>query len=60
MFTDPKVLASAGAELALTAAILSWDVPYRFRAGLAFPFAGRDAAFGTTTSRAYLAFGTSF
>ena len=60
IFTEPKVMASAGAELALTAAILSWDVPYRFRAGAAFPFAGRQYAFGDTKPRVYFAIGASF
>jgi hypothetical protein len=60
IFTEPKLMASAGAELALTAAILSWDEPYRFRLGAAFPFAGREWAFGNTRPRAYLAIGASF
>ena len=60
VFTEPRVMASAGAELALSAAILSWDVPYRFRAGAAFPFAGRQQAFGNTRPRVYFAVGSSF
>jgi hypothetical protein len=60
VFTEPNVMASAGGELALSAAILSWDVPYRFRAGAAFPFLGREFAFGNTKPRVYFAVGASF
>lgn len=58
--TEPKLMASAGAEFALSAAILSWDEPYRFRLGAAVPFAGRQWAFGNTKPRGYLAIGASF
>ena len=60
IFTAPKLMASAGAEFALSAAILSWDEPYRFRLGAAFPFAGRQWAFGNTKPRGYLAIGAPF
>lgn len=58
--TTPELLASAGAELAVSAAILSWDVPYRFRGGFAIPVAGRESAFGGTRPRVYFAIGASF
>lgn len=60
VFTEPKVLASAGAELNLSAAILSWDVPYRFRLGAAFPLAGQQYAYGRTKPMSYLTVGASF
>ena len=60
IFTGPKMLASAGGEVALNAAILSWDVPYRFRLGAAVPLAGKEFAFGNTKPRGYLAVGASF
>jgi hypothetical protein len=59
-FTEPKLLASAGAEFALSAAILNWDTPYRFRLGAAVPLAGKEFAFGNTKPRGYLAIGASF
>jgi hypothetical protein len=34
---DRRWIASVGAELNLAAAVLSWDVPYRFRLGVAHP-----------------------
>jgi hypothetical protein len=34
---DNRWIASTGAELNVTAAVLSWDVPYRFRLGVAHP-----------------------
>lgn len=58
--TEPELMASAGAELAVSAAILSWDVPYRFRLGGAIPLAGKDAVFGNTRPRVYFAIGASF
>lgn len=58
--TEPELMASAGAEVAVSAAILSWDEPYRFRLGGAIPLAGKDAVFGNTKPRVYFAIGTSF
>lgn len=58
--TEPELMASAGAELAVSAAILSWDVPYRFRLGGAIPLAGKEAVFGNTKPRVYFAIGASF
>lgn len=34
---DRRWIASVGAELNVSAAVLSWDVPYRFRIGVAHP-----------------------
>jgi WD40-like Beta Propeller Repeat len=36
---DRRWIASVGAELNVAAAVLSWDVPYRFRLGVAHPVA---------------------
>ncbi|HEX5831566.1 MAG TPA: hypothetical protein VFY16_11330, partial [Gemmatimonadaceae bacterium] len=52
--TDPQWLASAGAELMLDAAILSWDAPLRFRVGVAARVHGGS---GTT---AYVGVGKGF
>ena len=59
MFTDKLNLSSVGAELNLTIGLLSWDVPYRFRLGLAAPMANRDT-FGRQTLQMYLIGGMSF
>ena len=53
-----RTIASAGAELALDAA-LQYDVPYRFRAGLATPVAGREW-FGKRSVTGYVTLGLSF
>lgn len=53
------VLSSAGAELNVTAAVLDWDTPYRFRAGVAFPWRGR-ALVGARQAVAYFSLGFSF
>ena len=54
-----RPIASAGAELSLSAAVLEWDAQQLMRFGLAVPVLNRE----TTTARAvspYLAFGFSF
>jgi WD40-like Beta Propeller Repeat len=53
------VLSSAGAELNVTAAVLDWDTPYRFRAGVAFPWRGR-ALVGAQQAVPYVSLGFSF
>jgi len=40
--TKANVIASAGAELNVSAAVLNWDIPYRFRLGFAVPVAGTE------------------
>jgi hypothetical protein len=56
--TNNPMLASAGAELYLDTA-LQYDVPARFRAGLAAPIHGRDFA-GAKKVSFYLTFGSAF
>lgn len=57
----PRWLASAGAELHLDAAVLSVDVPYRLRAGIAAPIADRSRSdVRTDAVTAYLALGAAF
>ncbi|MFN2567027.1 MAG: hypothetical protein ABR499_18675 [Gemmatimonadaceae bacterium] len=54
---EKRWIASAGGELNVTAAVLSWDEPYRFRLGLARPVTrGVDAP----SVSAYLAIGLAF
>jgi WD40-like Beta Propeller Repeat len=53
------VLSSAGAELNVTAAVLDWDTPYRFRAGVAFPWRGRTLV-GARQAVPYVSLGFSF
>ena len=52
-------IASAGAEVLLSAAILEWDAPQTFRFGLAVPVVGRERV-GAKAVTPYLAFGFSF
>lgn len=54
----PPILTSIGAELNLDAA-LQFDVPYRFRLGLAHPLHGRTE-FGTRSLSTYVTLGGSF
>ncbi|HTR79793.1 MAG TPA: hypothetical protein VMH39_16870, partial [Gemmatimonadaceae bacterium] len=54
-----SALTSAGAELNVNAGLLSWDVPYRFRLGAAFPLAN-VAAVGRPRLVWYLTSGVSF
>ncbi|HYC50619.1 MAG TPA: hypothetical protein VEB19_05850 [Gemmatimonadaceae bacterium] len=59
-FLEPRLLASFGGEVAISAAILSWDVPYRYRVGVAVPVMGMDSAFGNIDPRVYFAVGVPF
>ena len=52
-------IASAGAEVLLSAAILEWDAPQTLRFGLAVPVVGRERV-GADRVTPYLAFGFSF
>ena len=59
VLTKPDIIASAGGELALTAAVLSWDVPYRWRLGYAVPITAPQG-YALPAPRAYFAVGVSF
>jgi hypothetical protein len=54
-----RPIASAGAEVLLSAAILEWDAPQLLRFGLAAPVVGRERA-GAKRVTPYLAFGLAF
>jgi Tol biopolymer transport system component len=58
--TTPHVLASAGAELNVTAAVLSWDAPFRYRLGVAAPVIGRAFVPGQQKPTVYFTVGSSF
>jgi hypothetical protein len=57
--TQRAAIASAGAELNLNAALLSWDSPYRFRFGVVTPY-HNGGLYGQPTVQAYFAAGVSF
>lgn len=59
IYLEPKVIGSAGAELNVSAAILSWDVPFRYRLGFAVPAVGRALTTDAKAS-AYFTVGVSF
>ena len=52
-------MASAGAELHLDTA-LQYDVPYKFRFGIATPLAGRRVFWGREVVAVYFAMGLAF
>jgi hypothetical protein len=52
-------IASVGAELNVNVGLLSWDSPYRFRAGIALPIQN-GAALGAKRLSVYLTSGLSF
>ncbi|MEO7713709.1 MAG: hypothetical protein ABIV10_12410 [Gemmatimonadaceae bacterium] len=54
-----RTIASVGAELGISAALLQWDAPQAIRVGVAAPVVGRDVTNARRAS-AYLAFGLSF
>ena len=54
-----RTIASVGAELGISAALLQWDAPQAIRVGVAAPVAGRDVTNARRAS-AYVAFGLSF
>lgn len=58
-FLEPHVIASAGAELNISAAVLSWDQPLRFRLGVAVPVAGTEL-YPVRSATAYFTVGVSF
>jgi hypothetical protein len=60
IYTDPELIGSVGAELNVSAAILSWDAPFRYRVGIAAPVVGRDLAPDAGKVTAYFTVGASF
>jgi hypothetical protein len=59
VLTKPDVIASVGGELSLVAAVLTWDVPYRWRFGFAAPLVA-PAGYTLPNPRFYFAVGSSF
>ena len=59
VFRTPPLLTSAGAELNVNAALLSWDAPFRYRLGVAVPVAGKSTV-RTENATLYFAVGASF
>ncbi|HET7631377.1 MAG TPA: hypothetical protein VFK16_03585 [Gemmatimonadaceae bacterium] len=57
--TQRTIISSTGVELNVTAALLDWDTPYRFRAGVAFPGSAR-ARYGLQAAVTYFSLGLSF
>lgn len=57
--TQRLSIASAGAELTMTAAVLAWDAPYAFRVGLAAPVHD-GGLFGRQPAQVYVAIGAEF
>ncbi|HEX3158992.1 MAG TPA: hypothetical protein VHQ45_10775 [Gemmatimonadaceae bacterium] len=57
--SDPRWLASVGAELSLDAAVLEWDSTYRFRVGVAAPVRGRELT-GADAASVYVTVGRAF
>lgn len=55
--SSAQIIASAGAELNVSAAILSWDTPYTYRLGFAAPVVGKRYVYGPA---AYFTVGASF
>ncbi len=60
VLTAVKVIASVGAELNISAAILNWDIPYRFRLGVAVPVAGIALVPTTRKVSTYFSIGMPF
>jgi hypothetical protein len=56
--TIGRTIASSGAELVISAAVLDWDTPQGIRVGFAVPTAGKDLV--KSSLAAYLAYGLSF
>jgi hypothetical protein len=60
VFLRPNVIASAGAELNVSAAILSWDAPFRYRIGVAAPVLGTEYVPGEQKVGWYFTVGLPF
>ncbi|HJQ19141.1 MAG TPA: hypothetical protein VJ867_02260 [Gemmatimonadaceae bacterium] len=59
VLTRPEVIASTGAELNVSAALLSWDAPVRLRLGVAVPVVGTSLV-PVKSVASYLTVGASF
>ena len=59
-FLEPNHIVSFGGELNLSAAILSWDSPFRYRLGYAVPALGREFVPGDQKPLLYFTVGGSF
>ena len=59
VLTEPDIIASAGGEFAVSASVLSWDSPIRWRFGYAAPIVAPQG-YLLPQPRAYFAVGTSF
>ncbi|HEU4996857.1 MAG TPA: hypothetical protein VFT29_18700 [Gemmatimonadaceae bacterium] len=57
---EPSLIGSVGAELNVSAAVLSWDQPYRFRLGVAAPVTGTELYGGVPALTSYLTVGIAF
>lgn len=57
---EPDVIGSVGGELNVSAAVLNWDAPFRYRVGVAAPVVGRELVFGTRAVSGYFTVGVSF
>ena len=60
VFLEPHNIGSYGAEVAVTAAILNWDAPLRYRIGYAVPALGRGFVPGNQQPTFYFTTGVSF
>lgn len=60
IYTEPQYIASAGAELNVNAAVLSWDAPFRYRLGAAAPVVGRHLVADVKPLTVYFTVGASF
>jgi hypothetical protein len=57
---QPQAFGSIGGELNVLAAILSWDAPFRYRLGFAYPVALAEQVFVNPKPSAYFTVGVSF
>lgn len=60
IYLEPELIGSAGAELNVSAAVLSWDVPVRYRLGFAAPVVGRELSPDGGKASMYFAVGAGF
>ena len=60
VFLEPHAIGSVGAEFNLSAAILSWDAPFRFRFGVAAAVLGTDVVPLSSRLSSYFTMGASF
>ncbi|MGH7679966.1 MAG: hypothetical protein ACRENU_15975, partial [Gemmatimonadaceae bacterium] len=60
VFLRANTIASFGAELNITAAILTWDAPFRYRLGYAVPAFGTEFVPGDQKPIVYFTVGASF